>query len=101
MDIDDIQTDSGSWGNYSNSTGDAETNSWSLRNTGKSEYWKANNIYDLAGNVWELTQEKYSTGTDVVLRSGVYVLGGNMLPAADRYSDNERPTNAQTVRVPR
>lgn len=29
------------------------------RTTGYSEYWKANNIYDLSGNVWEYTQERY------------------------------------------
>ena len=61
MELPDIQTNSCSWGNYYNSTGDAATNSGSKQNTGKSEYWKANNIYDLAGNVREWTQEKYST----------------------------------------
>ena len=37
MDIDDIQTNSCSWGNYGNSTGDAETDSGDLQNTGYSE----------------------------------------------------------------
>ena len=72
MELADLQTNSHSWGNYWTSTGDAATNSGSKQNTGKSEYWKANNIYDLAGNVREWTQEKYSTGTDRADRGGSY-----------------------------
>ena len=40
--------DSSSWGNYKSST---------KQNTGSNENWKANNIYDLAGNCAEYTQE--------------------------------------------
>ena len=40
-------TDSTSWGNYSNT----------VAVTGSNENWKAKNIYDLAGNVSESTQE--------------------------------------------
>ena len=58
--IDDIQKNSRSWGNYVNSVGDAAENSEVVQTTGTSEYWKVNNIYDLAGNVWEWTKEKYS-----------------------------------------
>ena len=60
-------TDSRTWGNYNDSEGDAkvivtengtETNKYGTKqNTGYSEYWKANNIYDLAGNCFEWTQE--------------------------------------------
>ena len=59
----DTDSNSSSWGNYSNSTGDAyiEGKSGSKQDTGYSEYWKANNIYDLAGNCYEWTQEAYST----------------------------------------
>ena len=99
MEIDDIQTNSSSWGNYSNSTGDAATDSGSQQNTGASEYWKANNIYDLAGNVWEWTQEKDSTGTRRAYRGGSYNLGGDNHPAADRSRDNESSTY-YTRRVP-
>ena len=49
--------DSISWGNYSNSTGEAQTNSGDKQSTGKNEAWKANNIYDLAGNVRDWTIE--------------------------------------------
>ena len=38
MTIDDIQTNSCSWGNYTNSTGDAATNNGTRQNTGASEY---------------------------------------------------------------
>ena len=55
------------WGNYSNSTGyaavmDGETKKYGSKQvTGYSEYWKANNIYDLAGNCTEWTQEANDT----------------------------------------
>ena len=68
--IDDIQSDSSSWGNYSNSTGGAATNSGSRKPGGTNEYWKVNNIYDIAGNVSERTQEKYSTVTTYCVDRG-------------------------------
>ena len=85
MELADLQTNSCSWGNYRNSTGNAATNSFLNKNTGTSEYWKANNIYDLAGNVEEWTQEKYSTGAHRASRGGNYSdLGGDSYPAAVR-----------------
>ena len=87
MDLDDIQKNSASWGNYVNSTGNAATNRGSPQTTGKSEYWKANNIYDLAGNVEEWTQEKWSTSTVRALRGGTSYYGGNNGPAAYRFFD--------------
>jgi len=62
MTIDDIQTDSNSWGNTITATGSAAIGTNAYRITGYSEYWKANNIYDLAGNYFEWTQETCSTG---------------------------------------
>ncbi len=50
-------TDSSAWGNYSNNTA---TGHGIKRNTGFSESWKANNIYDLAGNCFEWTQDAYN-----------------------------------------
>ena len=52
-------TDSSTWGNYRNNTADGHG---SKKNTGFSESWKANNIYDFAGNCAEFTQEAYGTG---------------------------------------
>ena len=87
MDIDDIQDDSSSWGNYSTSTGDAASEPWKkreLQNTGASEYWKANNIYDLAGNANEWDQEKFSTGTIGTTRGSSSFHDGDAYPAAVR-----------------
>ena len=49
--------DSKDWGNYSNNTA---TGHGKKRNTGFSESWKANNIYDLAGNCFEWSQDAYN-----------------------------------------
>ena len=57
---DDVLINSGNWGNYADSTGNAAINCGDKNinyTTGRSEYWKANNIYDLAGNSWEWTQQ--------------------------------------------
>ncbi len=74
IELSDIQTNSSSWGNYYNSIGNAMTEPWEakkVQNTGASEYWKVNNIYDLAGNVWELTQETYISWVNrAVIRAG-------------------------------
>ena len=88
MELADLQTNSSSWGNYNNSTGDAATNKGLKQTTGKSEYWKANNIYDLAGNIWEWTQEKYSTDTDRAHRGGSCTSHGDTSPAAYRTNLN-------------
>ena len=52
--------------------------------TGSSSYTKANNIYDLAGNVYEWTLEAYSTYYRVI-RGGRYSSYGSNYPADDRY----------------
>lgn len=83
MDKEDIQSNSSSWGNYSNSTGNAAINKNVLQTSGTSEYWKANNIYDLAGNLWELTQENLSNKW-IVTRGGYYNCGANGYPVASR-----------------
>ena len=82
----DVIIDSSSWGNYDDSTGNAATNAGNSNmnyTTGRSEYWKANNIYDLAGNTWERTQE--TDGTSSVARGGKYYGIGSDTPAARRY----------------
>ena len=53
-------TDSRSWGNYYDSIAPANTGNYEQdepKNTGSNEAWKANNIYDLAGNYIEWSQE--------------------------------------------
>ena len=50
-----VNTNSAGWGNYNSGT--------SPKTAGYSESWKANNIYDLAGNCWEWIQEaSYTVG---------------------------------------
>ena len=67
--------DSKDWGNFKDSSEnaavmDGTTKKYgSKQNTGYSEYWKANNIYDLAGNYYEWTQEAISSNFRV-LRGG-------------------------------
>ena len=91
--IDDIQSDSRSWGNYANSTGGAATDKGSWQPGGTNEYWKVNNIYDIAGNASEWTQEKFSTGTKRAVRGGYCLSNGDDGPAAHRYNINESLTN--------
>ena len=54
---DEVYSNSSSWGNYNDSTGEAATDSGRTQTSGKNEAWQANNIYDLAGNYEEWTQE--------------------------------------------
>ena len=65
---------SSSWGNYKDNS---EPGAGREQATGYSESWKANNIYDLAGNVWEWTVEAYSTYTRVMRGAGYYYIGGS------------------------
>ena len=90
-------TDSTSWGNYKNNTADGHG---SKQNTGYSESWKANNIYDFAGNCWEFTQEANFTNNRVN-SGGSYTVNGSGGPVSRRfynlptstYSDlSSRPT---------
>ena len=74
-----VSTDSSTWGNYS-----TEATKSTKALTGASESYKVNNIYDLAGNVWELTTEKYNNGSDIVARGGDYLSTGDALPASSR-----------------
>ena len=81
-------SNSSSWGNYNNSSDNAAIEgAGSKQNTGHSEYWKANNIYDLAGNCWEWTQEANSTNNRIG-RGGVYNNSGSKYPASDRISNS-------------
>ena len=81
-------TDSSTWGNYS--TNDA-TGHGSKQNTGFSESWKANNIYDFAGNCFEFTQEAVFTFSRAG-RGGNYNYNGSSNPASFRTVSS--PTDA-------
>ena len=69
-----VNSSSTSWGNYG---------SGSIRTAGYSDSWKANNIYDLAGNCWEWTQEASSTN-DRVGRGGNDGIMSSNHPASGR-----------------
>ena len=71
-------TNSSTWGNYSNNTADGHG---SKQNTGYSESWKANNIYDFAGNCHEFTQEANFTDGRT-FRGGSYSNDGSSDPAS-------------------
>ena len=84
--------DSSTWGNYKNyntannyteGTAGYEKNAGSQQNTGSSENWKANNIYDLAGNCFEWIQEAGSTNFRAG-RGGNYSNNGSNNPASLR-----------------
>ena len=79
-----MDEDSRSWGNYSDSISPANVSGYgSKQDTGYSEYWSANKIYDLAGNYYDWTQEAYSTSTRIV-RGGYYNDSGSYDPGSDR-----------------
>lgn len=63
-------------GNYTND----------LKQTGSSEEYMTNNIYDIAGNVREWTMEAYGTQYRI-LRGGNYNGMAKILPASSRYID--------------
>ena len=77
-------TDSSTWGNYSNNT---VYGHGSKQNTGYSESWKANNIYDFAGNCEEFTQEAHSIHCRVY-RGGGYNDNGSYSLASYRLNSN-------------
>ena len=89
----EVISDSTSWGNYSNATfqytnssgGTSTKNSGSGVRipTGSTEYTKANNIYDLVGNVWEWTMEAHDTVSRVCRGGNYYGIGANV-PASSR-----------------
>ena len=90
----EVNKDSRSWGNYSDSKENAKvtvteedgttTNKYGRKqNTGYSEYWKANNIYDLAGNCSEWTQEASYTSSRAN-RGGGYGGNGSSFPVSGR-----------------
>ena len=96
-----IADDSTSWGNYYNATFEYVNSSGSTATknegsstripTGSAEYTKANNIYDLAGNVRDWTMEANSTNYRVY-RGGYCNYDGDVVPAD--YRGNDYPTSS-------
>ena len=69
------------WGNYEDNTANG---AGSKQNTGFSESWKANNIYDFAGNCYEWTQEA-NYGSSRAYRGGGYHVAGFRNSASSRF----------------
>ena len=92
LELEDIKENSCSWGNYEDSIGDAKEGCNELQNTGNNESWKANNIYDLAGNLWEWTQENFSID-EVSRRGGNFPASGKGHCVASRESWNADSTH--------
>ncbi len=98
----EIASDSTSWGNYRNNSFTYYTNtskSTATKSSGSSkripsgsyEGTNANNVFDLAGNVWDWTCESYGSGASDYRyeRGGSYVFdGGSGNYAAYRSYDN-------------
>ena len=86
-------TNSTTWGNCSDSTGnaavmDGETKKYGSKQvTGYSEYWKANNIYDLAGNCYEWTQDANNTNNRASRGVDCYTNASNNRVSRRDYSD--------------
>ena len=82
--LEEVASNSTSWGNYSDDTFSQNAQG---NYTGAYEEANSNNIYDLAGNNWEWTQER--NGSNYVMRGGGYNLmggacSGSRYPAAVR-----------------
>ena len=99
-----IADDSTSWGNYYNATFEYVNSSGSTATknegsstripTGSAEYTKANNIYDLAGNVRDWTMEAVSAYSRVS-RGGNYSSSGGYRPAG--YRSYDYPASSDNV----
>ena len=97
----EISSNSTSWANYENATFEYTNSSGSVvtKNSGSyvripagsTDYTKANNIYDLAGNVYDWTMEANYRDRRV-LRGGVYSSYGYYGPAS--YRNDSFPTSS-------
>ena len=102
---DEVNKDSSSWGNYYNTSVKADDGTTEIKasgryqklNTGKTTFTMANNIYDLAGNVWEWTQEAYGANYRAN-KGGFYYRSGSSIPASSRYHDGPGSSDRDGVR---
>ena len=96
----EIASDSTSWGNYKNNSFTYYTNTSKSTATKSSGYWtripsgayeeaNANNVFDLAGNVFDWTLESNGSGTGSYryVRGGRCSYYGYSFYAANRYND--------------
>ena len=102
-----LDDDSKDWGNYNDAnfyyipsgsetpdaTAEKEINTSTKIPAGSAEYTKVNNIYDLAGNVYDWTLEAVYTYSRVV-RGGYCRYDGYLVPATKRYNDSPEVNNS-------
>ena len=92
---DEVNTNSSSWGNYGDTSVKADDGKTELKaseksaqlNTGKTTFTMANNIYDLAGNCSEWTQEAHGTSSRASRGGDCYGYGSGY-PASRRYGNS-------------
>ena len=95
---DEVNEDSSSWGNYSSTSVKANDGTTEIKasgkiavlNTGVTTYTMANNIYDLAGNCFEWTQE--ANGSCRANRGGSCNAGG--APSSNYRGYNTHPDSS-------
>ena len=111
---DEVNKNSSTWGNYYLTSVKADDGTTEIKaskkkavlNTGITTFTMANNIYDLAGNCEEWTQEAHRTYYFRAYRGGHYSVNGSYIPASYRGDDGVggRPSQRQrqqlTVLVP-
>lgn len=89
--FDEIAKNSTEWGNYNNQKDSPKK----VTKTGSREEWCVNNIYDLAGNIDEWTQER-KDDSECVSRGGIYCNSGYSYPVAYRDSDSTSSSYGNT-----
>ena len=102
---DEVNKDSSSWGNYKKTSVKADDGTTEIKasetmenlNTGKTTFTMANNIYDLAGNCSEWTQEAdYSNFR--ASRGGNYYSVGSFFPASNLINNDPDGSNHDYMR---
>ena len=93
-------TDSRFYGNHSDSESPANVEgSGTKQKAGYSDAWKTKNIYDLAGNVWEWTNEKYDSYR--IPRGGSYNFSAKDNPVSYRSRNNSSSSYGNVGMRPR
>lgn len=87
-----IKSNSNSWGTYNKRNLEYESGNYTSNpyNTGSNKKAVSNNIYDIAGNLSEWTQEITTNGR--ISRGGCYMSDGAVAPACYRSYNNVTPT---------
>ena len=106
---DEVNKDSSSWGNYMNTSVKADDGTTDIKasgdeqklNTGVTTFTMANNIYDLAGNCYEWTQEADSANDRAGRGRSYYDLGyGGPASYRNGIIPDQRQLHLRSVLVP-